>query len=1188
MDKRDMRFELERQACQSLRQVLQLKLQQRRSREELVSQGIMPPLKTSAAFHEQRRSLERARTEDYLKRKIRSRPEKSELIRMHILEEPFLQVKQLQLKKACLAVDLNDKIAQRPGPMELIHKNILPVHSSIKQAFIETQFQRASGDNSSFDEDSNDSLSPEQSTPVREEGCSLGLGPLPSPKETLTGHGIPSPTQVPPTAPSLLPTSGSPVSLKLTNETGASSLLRTGANKPQPKPNCDRSGLRHKKTKDKPKIKKLKYHQYIPPDQKGDKEPPPHLDSSYAKILQQQQLFLQLQILSQQQQRYHTILPAPTNRSQTAQQPSSSSKSMHTSSSPPRPAGAPLDFSKHYIHTCLSSVPLGGTKPVSLPPNLDEMKVAELKSELKLRNLPVSGTKNDLIERLRTYQELSRGSDTTSSPTAGCTTGPGAEGAGKSSKSAAIIITTEAGSSGSLNAAKPQQFMTCNGSLASSAVSFIPSPTAMSPEDISFNSDLLGELMSSPLNQLSLQPSSVAQLSTNIKKERRCSTPAPCQYSLKSASLQRHSSVSSGVPATTSTAPVLSVDKDRLLQEKDKQIEALTRMLWQKQRLVEVLKMQLENGDRGKAPEPISPLGVKEEPLDEPDVAFSMDFDRFPSQKSPISQEMDITKVIVKQEVIEEEEVKPEKTFQCPVTHGLLQSSTQTQEEQLAQQHTIQKVLLQQQQHNIQNQNQTLENQHDLQKLCQQRKKKSQNQQKQLLLQSQQQHQQSKHVQQMQLKQQLLLKQQKSHMLPQQMKTKQQTKQLQQIQIQTKIQLKQQQVLKQQKQQVKQQQQPSKVPQAYLKQQSGSSASFSLDHLKIDSTPTLVTDTNGNHFLIALTNHLTGNKIKAPAEGKATNHITLQRLQSTPAKLPGHNRVKLSRTDSKAQQSMQVKFVKKHTKNGVLQVSVEKPHQGTAQCLSAPPSLQPFFRDQEPAPSGKTTPSSPSQSEVCPNMDDLFSPVSPASVQTAASSPDDKDTDHEDDFIDIILRRGENSCKPPPDLSLNRLNRDSSASSLPPSPLQVLLPPSPPIPPSCGTPHPDPSLQPEFQTVADTREQKQHLSHDGSGRLEDFLESTTGRPLLGVEPGGLLSLIDDLHNQMLCTSSILNHPPSPMDTLDTASWEQGLDSMDWLNLTTERDREEGSPSLALQTPPSVFSTDFLDSSDLHIHSEFSL
>lgn len=40
------------------------------------------------------------------------------------------------------------------------------------------------------------------------------------------------------------------------------------------------------------------------------------MDSSYARLLQQQQLFLQLQILSQQQQQqqhynYPTILPAP-------------------------------------------------------------------------------------------------------------------------------------------------------------------------------------------------------------------------------------------------------------------------------------------------------------------------------------------------------------------------------------------------------------------------------------------------------------------------------------------------------------------------------------------------------------------------------------------------------------------------------------------------------------------------------------------------------------------------------------------------------------------------------------------------------------------------------------------------------------------------------------------------------------
>lgn len=48
------------------------------------------------------------------------------------------------------------------------------------------------------------------------------------------------------------------------------------------------------------KVKKLKYHQYTPPDQKAEKSPPP-MDSAYARLLQQQQLFLQLQILSQQQ-----------------------------------------------------------------------------------------------------------------------------------------------------------------------------------------------------------------------------------------------------------------------------------------------------------------------------------------------------------------------------------------------------------------------------------------------------------------------------------------------------------------------------------------------------------------------------------------------------------------------------------------------------------------------------------------------------------------------------------------------------------------------------------------------------------------------------------------------------------------------------------------------------------------------
>ncbi len=41
--------------------------------------------------------------------------------------EPSLQATQMKLKRARLADDLNEKLAQRPGPMELVEKNILPV-----------------------------------------------------------------------------------------------------------------------------------------------------------------------------------------------------------------------------------------------------------------------------------------------------------------------------------------------------------------------------------------------------------------------------------------------------------------------------------------------------------------------------------------------------------------------------------------------------------------------------------------------------------------------------------------------------------------------------------------------------------------------------------------------------------------------------------------------------------------------------------------------------------------------------------------------------------------------------------------------------------------------------------------------------------------------------------------------------
>uniref|UniRef100_A0A3B3ZE11 SAP domain-containing protein n=1 Tax=Periophthalmus magnuspinnatus TaxID=409849 RepID=A0A3B3ZE11_9GOBI len=356
--------------------VLQLRLQQRRTREQLVDQGIMPPLKSPAAFHGQIRSLERARTENFLKHKIRSRPERAELVRMHILQEtgaePSLQATQMKLKRARLADNLNEKIAQRPGPMELVEKNILPVDSTLKQAIIVGQVNYPKV----LDEDSCDALSPEQ--PASQESQSS----VPSPGDSRAPE-TPSVVQTAPQLPTTILQVRAPLSPTVTVSPPTTITIPT---KPGPtlikqsqqKPGSDKS--RSKKGKEpKSRVKKLKYHQYVPPDQKQESTEA-HMDSSYARLLQQQQLFLQLQILSQQQQHYNyqTILPAPLKYVITT-----------------------VGYVSKLNANCLLNIP--GKWNVIL--YLLCVQVAELKMELKLRGLPVSGTKTDLIERLKPFQD---------------------------------------------------------------------------------------------------------------------------------------------------------------------------------------------------------------------------------------------------------------------------------------------------------------------------------------------------------------------------------------------------------------------------------------------------------------------------------------------------------------------------------------------------------------------------------------------------------------------------------------------------------------------------------------------------------------------------------------------------------------------------------------------------------------
>ncbi|NXN49397.1 MKL1 protein, partial [Rynchops niger] len=595
------------------RAVLQLKLQQRRTREELVSQGIMPPLKSPAAFHEQRRSLERARTEDYLKRKIRSRPERSELVRMHILEEtsaePSLQAKQLKLKRARLADDLNEKIAQRPGPMELVEKNILPVESSLKEAIIVGQVNYPKvADNSSFDEDSSDALSPEQPASHESQGSvpspmdSRICEPLPSTTGSSLAQGTSQlqistdssetlflPEQPPPPLPPppLLPPS-------LTNGAAltAAKPPPTLIKQSQPKSASEKS-QRSKKAKElKPKVKKLKYHQYIPPDQKQDKGAPP-MDSSYAKILQQQQLFLQLQILSQQQQQhynYQTILPAPP-KPPGEQQSGASAPAVRNLSATVSSTSSVSSGSSGLMRQN-SNAAVG--KPGPLPANLDEMKVAELKQELKLRALPVSGTKTGLIERLRAYQEQN-GAASQTTPT------PKPNTAAVIPKAAEVVVAFPAArlstapalvTTGIAPAEVVVATVTGGGVMkfgsTGSTPPVSPTPSERSQmstgDENSATGDTFGEMVTSPLTQLTLQASPVQFL---VKEE-----------SSKSASCSVNAAPRSERCSTGNSRDAEVRDKDQMLQEKDKQIEELTRMLKQKQQLVEMLRLQLEQEKR--------------------------------------------------------------------------------------------------------------------------------------------------------------------------------------------------------------------------------------------------------------------------------------------------------------------------------------------------------------------------------------------------------------------------------------------------------------------------------------------------------------------------------------------------------------------------------------------------------------
>ncbi|XP_067878236.1 myocardin-like [Heterodontus francisci] len=324
-------------------------------------------------------------------------------MKLDVVPEAVANPAQLKQKKARLADNLNEKILHRPGPLELVQKNILPLNSTVKHAMKAGRIHLAQTPDGFAVED-NDSSSSNNTVLAGQPGdrqSTAYSSPQPADETAVTSCApLQSPT-------GLLQRMELKISIPESEAKGVASngqivpilAIPAPATGPQ-RPAEPGKPQRQKRPKDaRPKVKKLKYHQYIPPDQKADKGPVA-MDTAYSRLLQQQQIFLQLQILNQQQQQsisFQTIQSGPPRL--TPEQIINFATAV--------PAQVPCVPFVPFSKSCQTMPSAANTKPELLPANLDDLTVSELRQQLRKRGLPVSGTKPALLERLKPYQILS-------------------------------------------------------------------------------------------------------------------------------------------------------------------------------------------------------------------------------------------------------------------------------------------------------------------------------------------------------------------------------------------------------------------------------------------------------------------------------------------------------------------------------------------------------------------------------------------------------------------------------------------------------------------------------------------------------------------------------------------------------------------------------------------------------------
>lgn len=385
---------------------LKVKLMLRRPFNQLVDQGIIPSLKSSPSFHESRQKLERAKMGDILKHKIQKRPDRKELIQQHILEDSCndssLQDQQRQLKRARLADGLNERLSQKSSGLELVKVNILHADEILAQAVREGGLSFSSCDTPSPqlrlgpDEDSGSDGTFSPSPPYDCNEHSQGSLPSLDANESSPNPNQGSPCSAGAFSMSPPSSASSPLSI-LPTQSAQEQIIDYIVHFQNSKESTPSKNRKKTKPKTQPKARTIKFHEYKgPPNaQKNNSSvtSTAATEPSYDLLLQQQQLQLQWQ-LEWLHKNPQPVLHTPQKR--TGDQITQVSQKAIPNNQTQQIYDAPAS-------------------PQKLLSKLEDMKVSDLKTELKKRNLPVSGSKPLLIERLKSYSEIPPASNTASS-----------------------------------------------------------------------------------------------------------------------------------------------------------------------------------------------------------------------------------------------------------------------------------------------------------------------------------------------------------------------------------------------------------------------------------------------------------------------------------------------------------------------------------------------------------------------------------------------------------------------------------------------------------------------------------------------------------------------------------------------------------------------------------------------------